>query len=1443
MMESFNITNVCASDAMSIESLMGSNGSKTNDAEESSKTLSDKQLKLQKMLNSDFNPVYLQFDNTTSKSRSRYGRAQTSLNQSSDTSMEKVEMKSDPIKSADEFEIEPVNENLKSFEIMDKLFHENRKHALLSRSKLITKYRDIVFKNTSYSPILLENTSFYNYEKSLNKTIPDLTNNEMDDIENREITTFKKNRRKSYSAPTRISYDKLHEPLMHRDKTDGLMISNNLTPYNIFKEEIIANQLVDDEWSEGDICWGRIGSYPFWPCLICDDPATGSFLKLSEPKGGRNASQSKYYHVRFFADNGRRSELKAHCLFAFTSLEDFKKQADAITPELRRKSPKHCSAFIVPPSRYVSWKNAIEEATVVMKRPKIYRLDYFNSTSLGKIPYSNKSNTIKSLKTNPTGKTTVARGGNGSSDDFDKLFDSIKNNSSLNSNTLKKKHPGKRKSSEIPKKRRKLMKKANNSDAKSNQEMSCDESRSSDKRTKVQDNVSDNVLSSSVSIDSSITLKEDDLLNTKEVCLTNFTSPENTLNKNDMKSGPTLDSREFPEQIEISTRSQIVEVGSMDNDVIADMQGPQTTNTGDILSQDQEILPIVDGLHEKFDQVQTPSFTFDVSEKVDQSSTNSAKTLILNKNKRLSGSDIGTHESPNSTSTPKIRRTSERHKKLNDSKLTQELLQKADKEKSSSDYDMTNGIIKLDNKNRSVQLECDIAEAPKDNVAVAHSSKSKLEDGLIKPSNTGVIDEKIDIGDKQLVRTNSRKSSKEALDLTIDNRNRTSGNFSDCTSECEVKKISSKKYKTGLFQGLCREKVCTICEKPGGLSKCKGPCSNYYHYHCAFPDELPIEEKTTVDKDLFEKHASSQMQEMMNSTIKSDMSESSSDDDSDDGEVGCKIKQVGKIKFSSRFTVNRVSVFKCHNCTLKRKPKCFVCNKESYGSEKKTERFKCCINQCGNFFHDECLKAFPQTKMFGASSSRKGAKKVSDRFECAHHVCHTCVSDNPKGNKSRFLSEKLSKCVRCPTAYHTDINCIPAGTILLTSSQIICTKHFDISKKSRAGLVQHINVIWCFICAIGGSLICCEMCPTSFHVECLGIPQPEGKYICEDCEAGRFPLYNEIVWCKMATFRWWPARILPPYEIPPKVYKVSHEPGNFCVRFYGSLDHHWTTRGKVFLFCEGDTAYTKSTKNNLDGVFVTAVKDANVVYNEFRGARALHAAKLEGDLKPPYYIKIKSNRFAGNAKSQEVDQSLTTPCECDPNSLNPCGPNSLCLNRMLLYECNPSVCPAREKCCNQDFEKREYPPLTPFVTKGKGWGLKTLKALKPGQFIIEYVGDVIDNIEFNRRLEIKHKARDENFYFLVLDKDRIIDAGPKGNVSRFMNHSCDPNCETQKWTVNGDTRVGLFAIKDIEADTELTFNYNLESTGGDKKKCYCGAAKCAGFIGAKKNSKNNKKKS
>lgn len=58
-------------------------------------------------------------------------------------------------------------------------------------------------------------------------------------------------------------------------------------------------------------------------------------------------------------------------------------------------------------------------------------------------------------------------------------------------------------------------------------------------------------------------------------------------------------------------------------------------------------------------------------------------------------------------------------------------------------------------------------------------------------------------------------------------------------------------------------------------------------------------------------------------------------------------------------------------------------------------------------------------------------------------------------------------------------------------------------------------------------------------------------------------------------------------------------------------------------------------------------------------------------------------------------------------------------------------------------------------------------------------------------------------------QDRIIDAGPKGNQARFMNHSCQPNCETQKWTVNGDTRVGLFALQDIPKGLIVCFLFGV----------------------------------
>lgn len=76
--------------------------------------------------------------------------------------------------------------------------------------------------------------------------------------------------------------------------------------------------------------------------------------------------------------------------------------------------------------------------------------------------------------------------------------------------------------------------------------------------------------------------------------------------------------------------------------------------------------------------------------------------------------------------------------------------------------------------------------------------------------------------------------------------------------------------------------------------------------------------------------------------------------------------------------------------------------------------------------------------------------------------------------------------------------------------------------------------------------------------------------------------------------------------------------------------------------------------------------------------------------------------------------------------------------------------------------------LSFYRTETRGWGLKSSADIQKGQFVIEYVGEVVDEEEFKRRMKRKYEAKDNNYYFLTIDKDRIIDAGPKGNLARYL---------------------------------------------------------------------------
>ncbi|GCC31061.1 hypothetical protein chiPu_0009515 [Chiloscyllium punctatum] len=204
-------------------------------------------------------------------------------------------------------------------------------------------------------------------------------------------------------------------------------------------------------------------------------------------------------------------------------------------------------------------------------------------------------------------------------------------------------------------------------------------------------------------------------------------------------------------------------------------------------------------------------------------------------------------------------------------------------------------------------------------------------------------------------------------------------------------------------------------------------------------------------------------------------------------------------------------------------------------------------------------------------------------------------------------------------------------------------------------------------------------------------------------------------------------------------------------------------------------------------------------------------------LMPPYFELIEENLYLTERKKSKSHRDIKRmQCECllsredrERGELA-CGED--CLNRLLMIECS-SRCLHGEYCTNRRFQRRQYADVEVILTERKGWGLRTDKELSVNSFVLEYCGEVLDHKEFKAR--VKEYARNKNihYYFMALKNDEIIDATLKGNCSRFMNHSCEPNCETQKWTVNGQLRVGFFTTKTVPAGTELTFDYQFQRYG------------------------------
>jgi histone-lysine N-methyltransferase SUV39H len=184
-----------------------------------------------------------------------------------------------------------------------------------------------------------------------------------------------------------------------------------------------------------------------------------------------------------------------------------------------------------------------------------------------------------------------------------------------------------------------------------------------------------------------------------------------------------------------------------------------------------------------------------------------------------------------------------------------------------------------------------------------------------------------------------------------------------------------------------------------------------------------------------------------------------------------------------------------------------------------------------------------------------------------------------------------------------------------------------------------------------------------------------------------------------------------------------------------------------------------------------------------------------------------------------------------------------------VYECNKR-CTCDQSCPNRVVQKGRTVKLHIFRTPNIGWGVKVLEDVPQGKFICEYIGEVVKKEVADDRIKGTYKGRP--LYIFDLDFNDYkefpytVDAFQFGNVSHFINHSCEPNLAVYSCWINcldpNLPRLAMFAIRDIKAGEEVTFDYSAQyhrkrktqpnSKQAEKQRrpgktpCKCGAPMC-----------------
>lgn len=389
--------------------------------------------------------------------------------------------------------------------------------------------------------------------------------------------------------------------------------------------------------------------------------------------------------------------------------------------------------------------------------------------------------------------------------------------------------------------------------------------------------------------------------------------------------------------------------------------------------------------------------------------------------------------------------------------------------------------------------------------------------------------------------------------------------------------------------------------------------------------------------------------------------------------------------------------------------------------------------------------------------------------------------------------------------------------------------------------------------------------------EIMPIGKIDGEPILSDQirSVSKLAIEHCIIWVKIEGYPYWPAQIIDLAERDTSNVKLNvsieseqRRHGGAIVMFFGTYEiaalnqcssqQSWSlgldnglhknrkysrsfknAMEEVVIFCQEKLDYKKQCHCALDSK-IKKKPELNRKREDTLNEEERFVANNNNHI-PNYSNRKKSVLFKG-VKRNQVRKYHHYECDCSSTEAMVCL-DETCSNVAMMLTCT-KPCTAGVKCQNIAFHERKTPVLQVFHTGNKGWGLKAGEDIQTGQFVIEYIGEIIGVESLIERKKVNYKFG--NSYIMDLRNGIFIDGRYKGNKSRFINSSCRPNCVAEKWT-NQDTgydHIAIFAKVDILTEEEMTLYYNFEESTFDLNNkcisnqrnlaftCKCGSSEC-----------------